>query len=85
MASAAMAEAASSPSAETRETESATWVAKSKRRSLAHRLAKKGMEAAPAAWARMAMGAEKSCLAMFIREMAPSVEEAKWVMISYRR
>jgi hypothetical protein len=29
-----------------------------------HRLAKKGMEAAPAAWASMAIGAVKSCLAV---------------------
>ena len=62
-ASATMPEAASTPSEATRETESATCVAKSKRRCCVHRLAKNGMEAAPAACASTAMGAEKICLA----------------------
>src|ERR1035438_834419 len=58
-----MPEAASSPKAATRETDSATPDANSKRRFCDHMLAKNGSVAAPAACANMAMGAVKSCLA----------------------
>src|ERR1017187_3037759 len=58
-----MADEPSSPRHATRETESATCVANSNLFSLAQRLAKKGIEAAPAACASTAMGAVKSCFA----------------------
>ena len=47
----------------TRDTESATALANSKRCSFAHRLAKNGMEAAPAACASIDIGAVNSRLA----------------------
>lgn len=58
-----MSEAASMPRQATRDTESATWVANSYCFFCAHRLAKKGIEAAPAACASTAMGAVNNCLA----------------------
>src|ERR1700749_2108948 len=58
--SAIIAEPASNPMQVTRDTESATVLANSKRFCFAHRLAKKGIEAAPAACASIDMGAVNS-------------------------
>src|SRR5579859_3498929 len=58
-----IADATRIPRQATLDTESATWVANSKRFFCAQRLAKKGMDAAPAACARTAMGAVNNCLA----------------------
>src|SRR6476469_6484346 len=56
-------DAASRPRQATRDTESATCVANSNRLFCAHRLAKNGIEAAPAACASTAMGAVNNCFA----------------------